>query len=300
MSDGWRAIHDRALILRLHRRYNPGLFELAGQYSHLHPEDLPAERFKSWTHRSGGRNDGFALAHIEEDRVVVEELWAKCTGLSDWNFPDWDPRDLRRLDETWELLCRIQETAGRRTFVRVPDDNPFGWLFAIRFQLPLETSLLLATRRPGFVRNVRLAASYMIQPYSAGDEVAYASIHNRCFHARLGADEMRGWATGPHSESFTATFHGHTVGFLIAEVRRGRRVGDFDLAISEGHRGRRIGSALLAAGLRSFERREVTTVIADHWATNAPAVGFYRKHGFSIARAYDFFRTDKAALGVRN
>ncbi len=298
MSDRWRAIHDRALILRLHRRCNPGLFELAGQYSHLRPKDLPTERFRSWTHRSGGHFDGFALAHIDEKRVVVQELCAKSTGISDWNIPNWDPRDLRRLDETWDLVCRIQETAARPTFVRVPNDNPFGRLFAIRFQLPLETSLLLATRRPGSVRIVRLAAGYVIRPYGAGDEVAYASIHNRCFNGSLGADELRRWATGPRQESFTATFHGNPVGFFIAEVRRGRRFADFNLAISEGHRGRGIGTALLAAGLRSFERRGVTTVIADHWATNAPAVEFYRRHGFSIARTYDFFRIDDAQLKV--
>ncbi len=298
MGDRWRATHDRALILWLHRRWNPGLFELAGQYSHLRPSDFPAERFNSWTHRSGGHFDGFTLAHIDDERAVVQELWAKSTGLSDWNVPNWDSRDLRRLDETWELVRRIQETAGRPTFVRVPNDNPFGRLFAIRFQLPLETSLLLATRRPGFVRYVRLPAGYGIRPYGVGDEVAYASIHNRCFNASVDADEMRRWASGPRQESFTATFHGNPVGFFIAEVRRGRRLGDFNLAVSEGHRGRRIGTALLAAGLRSFERREVTTVIADHWATNAPAVEFYRRHGFGIARTYDFFRIDEATLEV--
>lgn len=298
MSDPWRAIHDRALILRLHRRWNPGLFELAGQYSHLHPQDLPAERFDSWTHRSASRSDGFVLAHIGAEQVVVQELWAKSTGLSDWNVHDWNPRDLWRLDETWQLVRRIQETAGRPAFVRVPNDNPFGRLFAIRFQLPLKTSFLLATRWPGSVRHVRLAAGYVIRPYKAGDEADYASIHNRCFNASLDADEMRRWASGPRQESFTATFHGNPVGFFIAEVRRGRRLGDFNLAISEGHRRLGIGTALLAAGLRSFERRGVTTVIADHWGTNAPAVEFYRRHGFSIARTYDYFRVEEAAREV--
>ncbi len=292
MGGRWRPTRDIVLVVRLQRRWNAGFYELADQYSLLRDDDIPASRYRAWIHRSKGRIDGFALVSRAQDKVVIQELWCESTGRADWNVKHTDLEDIRRLDEAWELVRWIQARAGVPTYVRIPSDNAFGRLLAIRFRLPLETSFLLSTRSPGRLEIPRPGGGYGVRPYAKGDEAAFTMIHNRCFGASLTVDEMRDWANGPRHESFAATAKdGRVVGLLIAEVRRGGKIGDFNIAIEEGHRGKGLGTMLLAQGMRYFLNKRVETVVADYWATNAPAVIFYAKHGFRLARAYDFFRT---------
>jgi ribosomal protein S18 acetylase RimI-like enzyme len=220
---------------------------------------------------------------------VFHELWCAVKGQADFAVQRWDAADVERLQNARALLERVGRRTRKRVLLRVAEDNSFGLLLTKRYALPLENALLLAATDVHAIRAKPLLNGYVVRPYRPGDEARYAAIHTACFNQEADAGGMAEWATSPHCEAFSAAFRGRPVGLFIAEARRGGRLGDFNLAVGEGHRGRGLGTALLATGMRSFRRRGVARVIADHWATNAQAVAFYRKHGFCAERVYNFF-----------
>lgn len=290
MDGKWESTRDVRLIAELHRAHNPGLFDLGGQYSHLRPRDLSPSRYRCWIHRSGGRTAGFAVSRVTAKVVFFEELWCQGRGMADMNVVGWDPGDTARLAGAHALVRGVGRSEGKGALLRVTDENTFGLLLAKRYELPLENSLLLATRNPGTLSPVGLAPGYAVRPFQPGDEGAFAAIHNRCFNQDESVSAFRQWVAKGACEPFSVTARGRVVGFIIAEVRRGGGIGDFNLAIDEGHRHRGLGTALLGAALDSFGDRGVEKVVADHWALNGPAVAFYRRHGFSLERAYHYFR----------
>lgn len=290
MDGKWESTRDLPLIVDLHRAHNPGLFDLAGQYSNLHRRDLSGPGHRCYIYRTDGGVEGFAVARLARWAVFFEEMWCPGHGTADMNVVGWDPRDIGLLSEAHGLMHTQGKSADRRVLFRVPTDNTFGLLLAKRFELPLENSLLLATREPGAIFSEALPPGHGVRPYRPGDEVAYAAIHNECFNEYLGTYAFRRWATKGTCEAFSAAVPGRVVGFTIAEVRRGGRIGDFNLAVAQGHCHRGFGTALLAAALASLRDRGVEKVVADHWALNGPAVAFYRCHGFKVERAYYYFR----------
>lgn len=296
MDGAWRSTRDLRLILRLHRAHNPGLYELADQYSHLRPDDLSAPRFQCWTYRRGARIAGFAITEVQGREAAVQELWCEADGLADLRVRRISDLERERLRDAARLLRRVGSPA-HGLLVRSASDNPFGALLASRYRMPLATSLILATRRPWAMPPPPLSRGYAVRRFVEGDEGSYAEIHEACFQEATTPDEFLRWASSPQCEAFSATFRGSVVGLFIAEVRRGGSIGDFNLAVHEDHRRRGLATALLSAGLRSFRRRGVRKVVADHWATNAPAVTFYRKHGFRPERVYHFFRARESRQG---
>ncbi len=295
MDDGWRPTRDSNLILRLHRSRHRGLYELAGQYSHVRPGDLPPDRYSFWLHLTGGRVSGFAIATWTREATVCLELWCDCRGFAGETEVRWTRSDLQRLRDAYQLLRASGRRRHREVLLRTTVDNPFALLLARRYSLRPENSLLLATRRPGPLRVEPPAEGYRIRPYRPGDEGAYRSIHNASFREELSAEVFRRWVNSPRCKSFSATFRDHVVGFIIAEVRRGRKIGDFNLAVDELHRGRGLGTALLSAGLVSLHTRGVQRVVADHWAANSPAVSFYQKHGFIVEKTYHVLRVPESS-----
>ena len=287
MDGGWERTHDLKSILRLHRLRNPGVYELAGQYSHLRPSDLASA--SCWIYRQGRNALGHAVAWKRPRSILFDELVCAVTGLADWAVQEWVAADVGRLRRSFALLRRAGAAPGKRVLLRAADDNAFGLLLAKRYALPWESALILAVANVHDVRASPLPRGYSVRPYREGDEARYAAIHAACFNQQADAPGMRDWATAPDCEGFSAMCHDRVVGLFIAEVRRGGRLGDFNSAVEEGHRSLGVGTALLAAGMRSFRRRGVRRVIADHWATNAPAVAFYRKHGFRPERVYHYF-----------
>ena len=290
MDDAWKACRDRALVVRLHCATNPGLYELLGQYSRLRPADLDRRPVQTWVHRSGSSTDGYAIGLTSPGEFCLLALQCRCSGLADRTVRPWQPHDERLLSVTRAWIRRLSVRAARPVIVRVESDNPFGTLLAKRFGWPLETVLLLATRTTQGFPPFPAPAGYRLRRYQVGDERAFVRIHREAFHHEVSAVVYRRWAEQPSCETFSAIRDSEVVGLMIAELRRGGELGDFNLAVSAEHRNRGLGPALLAAGVRSLRRRGARTVVADHWSTNAPAVALYRKYGFRIEQAYSYFR----------
>lgn len=88
------------------------------------------------------------------------------------------------------------------------------------------------------------------------------------------------------------------VGFLI-----GRQAGDqaeiLNLAIAPGNRRTGQGSAILKAALDEFRSRGVSRVFLEVRESNAPAIAFYKRLGFSPAGKRDgYYRDPKEAALV--
>ncbi len=265
MGEGWKPTQDWSALLRLHRKWNPGLYELADQYSHLRSSDLISKDFRGGVYRQNAQPLGYALAQIGASVPVFYEIWCECVGIPSWRG-DWQSDDKGRLEDSYALLSSTAEEGGGRLIVRVPRDNAFGLLLVRWLRMQYKNTFLLATRRPGSLRVSSLPEEYAIRPYVASDGAAFHKIHLASFQEDLGVEAFARWASSPSSEAFAATFHGRVVGFAIAEVRRGGKIGDLNLAVKAGHHRQGLGTALLDRAMRSFEARGVETVVADHWA----------------------------------
>jgi ribosomal protein S18 acetylase RimI-like enzyme len=290
MNDVWKPTTDFGLITKLHREWNRGIYCCLDEYSGLRSSDLRLRKARGWiTTRRTGRQ-GFAIAIQHGSDTCFEELWAGTTGSPERGLPVVADDDLL-LRETYELLTQASKGG---VVLRFPSNNSLGVLLATRYHLRLETTLLLSTRTPAPIRPPRLPANNALRRFREGDETAYSEIHRECFGSLVSPEDYRRWARKPSCESFSAVSSGRVVGLLIAEIRRGGLIGDFNIAIREGHRQGGLGSALVAAGMRFFDRRAVEKVVADHWATNGRAVPFYERLGFDVERAYHFFRVRSA------
>ncbi len=286
MNEVWKATTDFRLIAQLHQEWNPGLWCCLDEYSHLGPSDLRLRKAKSWITPGPTERGGYALAIRQGSDTIFEELWTETTGSPEPGLPLESDDDLL-LRETYELLTR---SGNGGVVLRFPSDNPLGVWLASRYNMRLGSTLLLSTRTPVPVRCLPLHENYTVRGYRTGDETAYCEIHRECFGTVVPPNVYRKWARKPSCESFSVLSSGRTVGLLIAEARRGGEFGDFNIAIREGYRHRGIGTALIAEAMRSFRRRGVKKVVADHWATNGRAVSFYKRFGFHVERAYHFFR----------
>jgi [ribosomal protein S18]-alanine N-acetyltransferase len=88
--------------------------------------------------------------------------------------------------------------------------------------------------------------------------------------------------------------NGRAVGFIIAEKRPYKEIGDFKIAIDPSYRGRGIGVALLETALVDLHEVGVKTVIADFLLLNSRAQALYRRCGFQIVRAYNSYRSSRS------
>lgn len=68
-----------------------------------------------------------------------------------------------------------------------------------------------------------------------------------------------------------------------------------NMVVDEAHRRRGIGTALLEEAKRWTRDRGLTAVQLGVWAGNAPAVSFYRKHGFRVLTQRMELRLDPAS-----
>jgi ribosomal protein S18 acetylase RimI-like enzyme len=286
MNDVWKATTDFELIARLHREWNRGLYVCFNEYAGLGPSDLRREKAKGWVTSSRTGRQGFALSIRRGPDTIFEELWAEMAGSPEPDLPLGLDDDML-IRETYGLLSK----AGNAGVVlRFPPNNSLGALLAARCHFPLEAILLLSTRTPAPIHLPSPRANNTLRYFEEGDEADSSEIHRECFGKFVSPEGYRKWARKSSCESFSAVSSGRVVGLCIAEIRRGGRIGDFNLAIREGYRREGIGSALVAAALQSFSRRGVGKVVADHWATNARAVRFYERLGFTIERVYHYFR----------
>ncbi len=87
--------------------------------------------------------------------------------------------------------------------------------------------------------------------------------------------------------------NGWPAGFIIAEKRQYAGYGDFIIAVDPTSQRRGVGSSLLENGLNDLRGMGAKIVIADFLLLNAAAQALYRRHGFQIARAYNYYKWKK-------
>lgn len=121
------------------------------------------------------------------------------------------------------------------------------------------------------------------------DEKDLSHIHQNAFREEFAPASYRVWATAPNCRTLVVTYSSRPVGFIIAEKRPYRQIGDFNIAVEPNYQGRGLGRALLRAALRAFVHMGVRRVIADYLLLNTAAHGLYQSHGFRVVRAYNYF-----------
>lgn len=286
MINGWNSSRNRRLLLELHRRRNPALYELAGQYARLQPRDLSRDRLRGWVYSMGGQPIGYAVAGPPRKHVTFHELWLESRGSPNRERVGSDHDDLARMKETRRFLRREFQGIAKTVLVRVASDNSFGLSLVRRYRWPLEAVLVLATRNTTSAVPARPPSDYCIRRYRPGDTVAFAYLHRAAFDEEITPSAYAVWATQPGCEAFVATLGKEVVGFVIAERRRGGQLGDFNLVVARSHQRRGLGKALMSRGIESLRSGGVPTAIADHWAMNTPAAQLYQQLGFVPARTY--------------
>jgi ribosomal protein S18 acetylase RimI-like enzyme len=288
MNVVWRNTRDLLRVVRLHNLWNPGFYCTLGQYSHLRASDLAKPAYRCWVTEGDNRAEGYAVLASRDKEIVFEEIWASCTGTPSPSLR-LPTLDLGLLSATHSLVRRVSRQA-KKALVRVASENTFGTLLATQFRWPLETSLLLSTGPPRTIPCPKLKAGLSVRPYEHGDEVAYSRIHNDSFGECTTPASYLSWVTKRSCKAFTATSKGEPVGLIIAELRRGGQIGDFNLVVKEEYRRNHVGTALLNEGIRVFQRLRVPKIVVDHWASNGAAVGFYKRFGLKLERSYQLFR----------
>jgi ribosomal protein S18 acetylase RimI-like enzyme len=218
----------------------------------------------------------------------MEELWGPCEGTSSINQPV-HATDASRLKRFRRLLAKIP----RRVLLRGAIDNPFANLLARQIGAEWAGGFLLSTKKLRGRCVVKEPENCELRRFEEGDEKDMARIHFRAFHYRHPADEYRKWAMSSNCKTTVALQDNQPVGFFIAEKRAYKGYGDFNMAVDPSHHGRGVGSALLQNGLNDLYEMNVRTAIADFLLLNTRAEALYRKHGFQIARAYNYYKLKK-------
>ncbi len=218
----------------------------------------------------------------------MEELWGPCEGLSEIDRP-FHPEDIARANLTRILLGRL----GSDVIIRAAVDNSFANIIAELVGANWCGGFLLSKKRLGRKCDVSIPPGVSLGRFKIGDGDHLSRIHQGAFGYPHQPGEYVKWAMKKNCKTTLAMINGRPVGFLIAEKRRYAGYGDFMIAVEPNSQNRGVGSSLLENGLKDLHDMGVKTVIADFLLLNAPAQALYRKHGFQIVRAYNYYRWKK-------
>ena len=240
---------------------------------------------RGWLYHENGKLAGFALGRERLGWWEMEELWGPCQGTSSINQPV-RRGDVSRVKRFRGLLARIPS----RVLVRGAVDNPFANLLARQIGAEWSGGFLLSTKRLSGKCVVKALGGCELRWFEEGDEEDMARIHSRAFHYHHPAEEYRKWAMSSNCRTTVALRGNQIVGFFIAEKRMNKSHGDFNMAVDQSHHGGGVGSALLQNGLNDLYDMNVRIAIADYLLLNTQAQALYRKHGFQIVRAYNYYK----------
>ena len=288
----WAKTSNLALVAQLCDRWNSGkLYEIFWEYAELNEQILGEKNGRAWLCFENGKLSGFALGRNVKGFFVLEELWEDFDGL----FGDAvkiSERDRFRV-ETFksQVLERIDE---RPLLIRGAIDNYFAHGVARSLNLPWFNGLVLGTRSlDESVDIVRVPQGYVLREFGSGDEKFFSSLYREVYSERVSLNEFREWATKKNCKTFVATHLDKPVGFIIAEKRPYKSLGDFAIAVSLLHHRKGVGGALLDAGMNALHEMGVQKAIADYRTLNGATHALYRGRGFRPERVYNYFWVDK-------
>ncbi len=287
---GWVPTRDLLSLAQLCEHWNRGrLYEILWEYARLTPAILLERNAKGWLYYEHGRLAGFALGRQRRMFWNMEEVWGPCEGVSelDQSFTHEDRIRARGFQ-------KLLESIGSSILIRAPADNVFANLLARLLRAQWYGGLILSKRHLRGRQRIATPRGCKLRPFKLGEEHHMARIHLRAFGYPHPAGEYRKWATAPHCKTTIALLGSQRVGFFIAERRPYKKYGDFNVAVDPSVHGRGIGSALLQNGLNDLYEMGARTAIADYQLLNGRAQTLYRKHGFEIARAYNYYNWEPA------
>jgi ribosomal protein S18 acetylase RimI-like enzyme len=134
---------------------------------------------------------------------------------------------------------------------------------------------------------------FEVKTYSLGDydslEAMYVSFHPKGqFQGMppLTDDASRKWVDGllKNGENFLARQDGKTVGHVVVLPDYNKHDGEYLIFVSHPNRGRGIGSELTRLMLQHVKTLGVKIIWLVVGTTNIPAIGLYRKFGFTFCK----------------
>lgn len=134
---------------------------------------------------------------------------------------------------------------------------------------------------------------FEVKKYSLGDyaslEAMYMSFYPKGkFQGMppLTDDASRKWIEGllKNGENFLAQQDGKTVGHVVVLPDFDKHDGEYLIFVSHPNRGRGIGSELTRIMLQHVKTLGVTLIWLVVGTTNIPAIGLYKKFGFTFCK----------------
>jgi len=284
----WIESSDLGLAIELCEKFNRGkLYEIFGEYAGLSSRVLVEKGAKCWLCHEDNKLSGFALLRHLAGFNVLEEMWAPFDGL----FGDtlqMTAMDRRRIQA---FKSQVMRCAGEPLLMRGPIENHFAHGVARGLGLAWFNGLVLGERRLR-ERQGRLSnpPGCDIRGVIPGDELFFSKLHLEVYSEEFSSEVFRSWATAEHCRCIVATHSGNPVGFIIAEKRPYKSIGDLYLAVSPSHHGIGVGGALLDAAVNASYEMGVRRMIADYRTMNGATHALYEGRGFKPVRVYNYFR----------
>ncbi len=119
-------------------------------------------------------------------------------------------------------------------------------------------------------------------------------IDQACFEPGISysQEELAWYMTRPRTFTIVAEEKGKIIGFLVAQPHARGKGHIVTIDVVESARRSGLGSKLLRAAEERLVKLGCDTVILEASVSNAPALAFYQRHGYSILRTIPRYYKD--------
>ncbi len=287
---GWVQCKNPALLVELCETWKRDrLYEILWEYGCLSSSTFIERRARGWLYYEKDQLAGFALGRGIRGWWYFEELWEPSQGSNGVNRPI-ELVDVSRAQQFAQVVQGIRLPV----LIRAAVDNPFASIVARHLGGGWCGGFLLAVKKLQNQYLVSVPANCSLRGFEKGDGRHLSRIHGRAFDYAHSPSEYERWATQPNCRTTLAWVDDCPVGFLIAEKRSYGGFGDFMIAVDPSKHRIGIGSALMENGLNDLFEMGVRNAVADFLMLNTKVQALNRKHGFQIARAYNYYRLDSS------
>ncbi len=154
-------------------------------------------------------------------------------------------------------------------------------------------------RIPFLTRRLR---DYSLEPLSANDSPAIATLHQEDFHRPWTDGEFASLLEQDTVFGFVARETGRRaqapVGFVLARLAAGEAE-ILTIAVARAHRRQGLGWKLMDAVLRELHRERAEALFLEVDEHNAAAIALYRRFGFSeVGKRPNYYQSATGASGA--